>query len=148
VRLARARTRTRAQHLFARPPHRATPPHHAQPRHAGIFAVELLALVAILKLDFFRNLFYAIDLFVVAVAITVDITLHANHSTLQEVASLVVVARCWRFVRIGHGLATTVHEADEHEHGELERHIAELEKQVKKLRLKTAIQAANAKSNV
>ena len=80
-----------------------------------IFAVELFGLLAAMGAQFFRNLLYTLDINVVTVAIVVDLIVLSkgeDDGASVGVVELVIVARCWRFVRIVHGLYASVHETD------------------------------------
>ena len=70
-----------------------------------IFLTELLALFSILQLNFLRNPFYVGDFIIVLTALTLELWLHAHHSNGQAALSgLLMLARTWRFVRIGHAI--------------------------------------------
>lgn len=74
-----------------------------------IFAAELLVLIAALRMHFFRNRMYLIDLVIVSVSVVVDWTVSKD----QPSAHLVILIRCWRFARILHGVGISVHEMEE-----------------------------------
>ena len=78
----------------------------------GTFMVELLVLIAALgPRSFFSNLFYSIDFGVVLVSLILEsFFFHHGAEALQALVGLVVFARCWRFVRIGHGLMEVTHQ--------------------------------------
>lgn len=69
----------------------------------GIFMIELILLIVCLKPRvFFRKSFYVLDLFVVSVSLGLESFFYAaDDETLQSLLGLIVLARCWRFVRIG-----------------------------------------------
>jgi len=69
-----------------------------------IFEVENFLKLAILKGLFLKNSFYVLDLFVVTLSLVLDISAHSLSKIATEVASLLVVARVWRFARIVHGV--------------------------------------------
>ncbi|CUG90888.1 Hypothetical protein, putative [Bodo saltans] len=73
------------------------------------FAAELLVLIAALRVHFFRNKMYVLDLLIVGVSIIVDWTVSSNQPSVQ----LVVIVRCWRFARILHGVGSSVHDTEE-----------------------------------
>jgi hypothetical protein len=68
-----------------------------------IFMIELILLIVCLKPRvFFRKSFYVLDLFVVSVSLGLESFFYAaNDDTLQSLIGVIVLARCWRFVRIG-----------------------------------------------
>lgn len=81
----------------------------------SIFLLELLVLLAILRVSFFRNYLYIFDLFVVSSALALEIAL--RKSDANDVAGFLILLRLWRFMRIAHGLATITLESshdDEH----------------------------------
>ena len=95
------------------------------------FGVELFTLLALLQFHFVRNPLYLIDAVVVAVSLSLELALKGQAGA--ELAGALAFARAWRFLRIGHGLATSVHETG-HTHAQhLEEEIDEL-----KLKLKRA----------
>lgn len=69
----------------------------------SIFMIELILLIVCLKPRvFFRKSFYVLDLFVVSVSLGLESFFYAaDDETLQSLLGLIVLARCWRFVRIG-----------------------------------------------
>lgn len=97
----------------------------------SIFAVELSLLIAALGSSFFRQPFYLLDAFVVSMSLVLELMLRRLADQIHELAGFLALARAWRFLRIGHGLATSVHEVD---HGEIHA----LEHEVEKLRAELA----------
>eukprot|EP00966_Prymnesium_polylepis_P059634 1382729-Prymnesium_polylepis.1 len=94
----------------------------------GAFAVELVLLMCVLGLHFARQPLYMLDAAVVGTALVVEVYLRGHgHNPSGELAGLLIFARSWRFVRIGHGLSTSVHEAGHKHVEEMEHHIKELE---------------------
>ena len=91
------------------------------------FQLELLSLLAALGLSFFRNPLYAIDLLVVATSLCLELVLKSLSNALSELGGLLVVARVWRFLRIAHGLMTSMHEVSHHHIEELEHSVDEME---------------------
>ena len=69
----------------------------------SIFMIELILLIVCLKPRiFFRKSFYVLDLFVVSVSLGLESFFYAaDDETLQSLIGVIVLARCWRFVRIG-----------------------------------------------
>ena len=100
-----------------------------------IFAVELLLLLAILRLNFLRNPLYALDAVVVATSLAFEIGLKGEAG--GDMAGLLAFGRVWRFVRIGHGLSSAVHEVDAAHLHEVEQHAKALEAEVLELRKRT-----------
>lgn len=72
----------------------------------SIFFIELtITMVALKPQVFFRQVFYAIDYFIVSVSLALEITfLRLGDEVLASLIGLVILGRIWRFVRIGHGI--------------------------------------------
>jgi len=70
------------------------------------FMVEQnLAMIALRPCIYFRQLFYALDYFIISASIAFEVTFHVLHEDeLQALLGLLIVGRLWRFVRIGHGI--------------------------------------------
>eukprot|EP00929_Paragymnodinium_shiwhaense_P027280 TRINITY_DN16049_c0_g1_i1.p1 TRINITY_DN16049_c0_g1~~TRINITY_DN16049_c0_g1_i1.p1 ORF type:complete len:382 (+),score=97.77 TRINITY_DN16049_c0_g1_i1:46-1146(+) len=129
----------------------------------SVFEIELLALMVILKGIFFRNLLYVLDWVVVTTSLILDLAILSGAvSSAQIVATLIIIVRIWRLMRITHGVALTVHERDHHvieeisevaheledELGDLEKKLEETEAKLQrtKKKLKDAREAnGNAK---
>ena len=99
------------------------------------FALELCVLLCVLGLHFARQPLYMLDAAVVATALYLEVCLRRQGHG-GELAGLLVFARSWRFVRIGHGLSTSVHEAGHKHVEEMKHHIQELEDELSRLRAK------------
>lgn len=71
----------------------------------SIFMAELTTMVVVLGKAFFRQFFYVLDFFIVLTSLVLELTFHFVHKDLLATAiGLIIFARLWRFVRIGHGL--------------------------------------------
>ena len=77
----------------------------------SIFLLDNLGLLWANGMDFLRNPFCVLDLFVVIVSIYFEMSHGGN-----DWVGILVMARSWRFIRIGHGLYELNH--GEHEHVE------------------------------
>eukprot|EP00563_Minutocellus_polymorphus_P019660 CAMPEP_0197715138 /NCGR_PEP_ID=MMETSP1434-20131217/361_1 /TAXON_ID=265543 /ORGANISM="Minutocellus polymorphus, Strain CCMP3303" /LENGTH=341 /DNA_ID=CAMNT_0043299161 /DNA_START=63 /DNA_END=1088 /DNA_ORIENTATION=+ len=95
-----------------------------------IFMIELILLIVCLKPRvFFRKSFYVLDLLVVSVSLSLESLFYAaDDETLQSLIGVIVLARCWRFVRIGHGLVEVTHEYASRKHDKLVAYCNECEK--------------------
>ncbi|KAF7946771.1 hypothetical protein EAE96_009754 [Botrytis aclada] len=62
-----------------------------------LFMVELIASVWAFGLSYFRSKFHCFDATVIVAGFVVDVLLHG---VLEEVASLVIILRLWRFFKI------------------------------------------------
>ncbi|CAB9504554.1 expressed unknown protein [Seminavis robusta] len=114
----------------------------------SIFFIELIIIMIVLQKAFFKQLFYVLDFVIVSVSLALEIALAVLHADiLATLAGLLILARVWRFVRIGHGLIeltaefqaqdkeALLHYAEELEEKLLENKIAlpEKSKQVKSI---------------
>eukprot|EP00808_Paulinella_micropora_P021371 g61055.t1 len=126
----------------------------------SLFALELLLLVVALGLrKFVRNRLYVLDLVVVAVALALEVLVrlkeireeehHArsepgdSSALLEEqlannLSTLLLLSRTWRFVRIGHGVFEVTHELDE---GEAQQKIEKLREEISLLESRKQQQA-------
>ncbi|KAI1331739.1 hypothetical protein F5Y16DRAFT_242714 [Xylariaceae sp. FL0255] len=91
-----------------------------------VFMVELMLSIFAEGLAFFNNWFHCLDAFVIVVSFAVDLL---EHGVAEEIASLIVVLRLWRFVKIIQEFSVEQSETTE----ALYVKIDELEKQVKDL---------------
>ena len=71
-----------------------------------VFLIELtLTMLALGPRIFFRQVFYALDYFIVTVSLVLEITFYMlGDEVLTSLIGLVILGRIWRFVRIGHGI--------------------------------------------
>ncbi|KAI1130070.1 hypothetical protein F5Y10DRAFT_236583 [Nemania abortiva] len=91
-----------------------------------IFVVELILSVFADGIRFFASWFHQLDAFVILVSFAVDLL---QHSIATEIASLIVVLRLWRFVKIVQEFSVEQTEATE----ALRMRIEELEGQLRDL---------------
>lgn len=93
------------------------------------FMFELtVAIVALKPQIFFRQFFYLMDFVVVSVSLALELAFHyMNEETLQSVVGLLVAARVWRFIRIGHGIVEVTHKVAEKSFHALLEYAEELE---------------------
>ena len=75
------------------------------------FLLELtVSIVALKPQIFFRQFFYLMDFVVVSVSLALELTFHFLHEdTLQSLSGLLIAARIWRFIRVGHGIVEVTH---------------------------------------
>ncbi|KAI1167602.1 hypothetical protein F5B18DRAFT_394352 [Nemania serpens] len=88
-----------------------------------VFMVELTLSVFADGMRYFTNWFHCLDAFVIVVSFAVDLV---QHGLAAEIASLVVVLRLWRFVKIVQEVSVEQAEVM----GELRRRVEELEMQL------------------
>ncbi|KAI0144068.1 hypothetical protein F4776DRAFT_661166 [Hypoxylon sp. NC0597] len=62
-----------------------------------VFLVELFLSVFADGLGYFKSWFHSFDAFVIVVGFAIDLF---EHNTAEEIASLIVILRLWRFVKI------------------------------------------------
>ncbi|KAI5459339.1 hypothetical protein BGZ63DRAFT_390740 [Mariannaea sp. PMI_226] len=84
-----------------------------------LFMVELIASVWAFGWSYFKSWFHCFDAFIVIAGFVTDVILHG---TIEEVASLIVVLRLWRVIKIIEELSLGAQERGE----ELELKIEEL----------------------
>lgn len=92
----------------------------------SMFAIELLLLLLSLDVQFFHNLLYIIDFFVVYASLVLEIALKT--SSASDITGAIILARLWRFMRVAHGLATASHEAEEGENEKAKQHNESVER--------------------
>lgn len=85
----------------------------------SVFALELLALLAALGRFFLRSWAYILDFAIISSSLSIMLYVylargHARSEgdvlALEELQGFIMVARCWRFVRVGHGIALSMHD--------------------------------------
>jgi len=97
----------------------------------SMFAIELMLLVVALGIKFCENKLYILDLIVVGASLGLEIGLKlVDQEELAALSGLIIFARIWRLVRVGHGLYTTGSEINEREIHELKHHLGVLEKEL------------------
>lgn len=98
----------------------------------SLFMVELILLIsALTPCVFFKQVFYVLDLFIVTVSIGLEVTFHKiGDDQAAAYSGLLVMARCWRFVRIGHGLIEATAELTSMRYEKIVEMAEELELQV------------------
>jgi hypothetical protein len=96
----------------------------------SVFMLELtVSMLALTPQIFFRQFFYLVDFVIVAVSLSAELAFHfLNDDTIQSLVGLIVFARVWRFVRIGHGIIEVTHQLSEKAQEELLEYAEELEK--------------------
>ncbi|KAI1490097.1 hypothetical protein F5X96DRAFT_573674 [Biscogniauxia mediterranea] len=87
-----------------------------------VFVLELAGEVFAAGLGFFTSWFHCFDAFVIVVSFAVDLL---EHGVVEEIASLIVVFRLWRFVKIIQEFSVEASEQTE----ELHKRIEDLEAQ-------------------
>ena len=94
-----------------------------------LFLIELTALWVALGADFLRNKLYVLDYLVVFLSLALEIALsRLSEDALAALVGLIIFGRCWRFVRIAHGLATSTHELGHEGHDDHAEQAEGLEK--------------------
>lgn len=76
---------------------------------------------------FFKEWFHCFDAFVILASFVIDVV---THGTVEEIGSLIIILRLWRFVKIVDELGVTTEERTE----ELESKLAALERENESLR--------------
>jgi len=133
--------------------------HHLHEVHLGlfwtsvsilcIFDIELFALIASYRRLFYRNFMFVFDFVVVNASLILEVYIHIIHHDGDEsndaTYGILIFVRCWRFVRIGHGIfestekhETKVQDKIKEQVRELKRHVAELEARMMPLNKSTS----------
>ena len=86
----------------------------------GIFAVELLCLLVAFREYFFTRIFYVVDLVIVGGSLALEIRF-SDKKELADLLAVLIVVRCWRFVRIVHGIVASVKERQAEEIAEIKK---------------------------
>ena len=99
----------------------------------SIFMIELTAaMVALTPQVFFRQFFFLLDFVIISVSLALEVFFHAMGDEIyQYVAGLLVIARIWRFVRIGHGIVELTNEMAHREYSDLLAYTEELQFRLK-----------------
>ena len=95
----------------------------------GIFLIELCLLIICLKPRvFFKKPFYVMDFVVVTMSMGLELGFYfSSNEAVAELAGLLIFARLWRFVRIGHGIIEVTNEYHGHKHGKVMKYNQQLE---------------------
>jgi hypothetical protein len=91
--------------------------------------IELnITMLALKPLIFFRQLFYLLDYIIVAVSLALELTFHfLSEDVVASFVGILVIARIWRFIRIGHGLIEVATEISHTKYQSLLSYAEELE---------------------
>lgn len=98
----------------------------------GVFAVELGLLLSALGSLFLRSWAYVLDLVIISSSLTIMLYVywaraHARATGdvvgLEGLQGIIMFARCWRFVRVGHGIALSMHDLVHASHVQLQHKI-------------------------
>uniref|UniRef100_A0A7S4IEM6 Voltage-gated hydrogen channel 1 n=1 Tax=Odontella aurita TaxID=265563 RepID=A0A7S4IEM6_9STRA len=92
------------------------------------FLLELSIMIVCLGGAFFTKPFYVLDLFVVSLSLAFELTFkYVDQSQLASIAGLLILARLWRFARIGHGLVESTNKWQAQKQARLMKYVDELE---------------------
>ncbi|KAI4867395.1 hypothetical protein F4820DRAFT_211504 [Hypoxylon rubiginosum] len=89
-----------------------------------VFLVELLLSLFADGWSYFSSWLHIFDAFVVVVGFAIDLF---EHNIAEEIASLIVILRLWRFVKIVDEFSVEASEQAEEQTGELRKRIQDLE---------------------
>ena len=115
-----------------------------------IFMAENLILLAVLGFrQFFKNVFHAIDFFVVAFSLALTITFAlAGEQGLANIVGLLLLVRLWRFVSLGYGLMSAASKKNKQNVESLSKRIQELEAQLKDHGVQSSYEKGTADTHV
>mmetsp|Transcript_98021 Transcript_98021/g.274409 ORF Transcript_98021/g.274409 Transcript_98021/m.274409 type:complete len:368 (+) Transcript_98021:49-1152(+) len=100
------------------------------------FLVELLILAYIERSHFLKKPLYVLDFFIVVGTLSLEFFQRSDAAHSFDSAKILILARCWRFVRIGHGLVTETHEHNAKEQEHLKEHCKGLVLKLQRLHAK------------
>lgn len=109
----------------------------------GIFLAELLVLFAALRQGFLRKRLNVLDLVIVVGTLGLETFHQSSLAYMCDPSHLMILARCWRFLRVGHGLVVETRERDEKEIEEMRTHCQEMAEHI--YGLQARLQTARAK---
>jgi hypothetical protein len=94
-----------------------------------LFLIELnVTMIALKPCIFFRQFFFLVDYVIVTMSVILELTFHFLHEeVLQSLIALLVAARVWRFIRIGHGIVEATNELAHRSFEQLLSYTEELE---------------------
>jgi len=90
------------------------------------FLVELLALLYIERGEFLKKPLYLLDLIIVVGTLSLEFFHRSEVAQSLDPAKVLILARCWRFIRVGHGLVVETHEHGAKEQQHMKKHCQEL----------------------
>mmetsp|Transcript_16791 Transcript_16791/g.40932 ORF Transcript_16791/g.40932 Transcript_16791/m.40932 type:complete len:292 (+) Transcript_16791:90-965(+) len=99
------------------------------------FFIEIhLEMIALGPSVFFRQIFYLFDYIIIVVSTTLELLFFFDHEQLglSSISGLIVFARIWRFVRIGHGIIEVTTELTHARYEDLMEYAEKLEEEMKK----------------
>jgi len=95
----------------------------------SIMMVELLVLMAAISpCVFFRHFWYVLDFFIISVSLGLEASFKAiDDDSLATYVGALILFRCWRFVRISHGLIEVTAELTSEKYEKVIKQAMELE---------------------
>lgn len=94
------------------------------------FLVEInLEMVALGPNVFFRQFFYLVDYIIIVVSTTLELLFYFDSEELglSTISGLIIFARIWRFVRVGHAIVEVTTELTHQSYEEAVKYVEELE---------------------
>lgn len=101
----------------------------------GTFFVEVhLEMIALGPCTFFRQVFYVLDYIIILVSLVLELLFFFDHEELglSSISGLIIFARIWRFVRIGHGIIEVTSEVTHRKYEDLLDYAEHLETELRK----------------
>lgn len=98
------------------------------------FFIEIhLEMIAIGPSVFFRQMFYLFDYIIILVSLALELLFHFDTGDLglTSLSGLIIFARIWRFVRIGHGIIEVTTEITHSKYDALTEYAEKLEAELK-----------------
>jgi len=100
------------------------------------FLVELLMLMYIELGHFWQTPLYVLDLVIVVGTLSLEYFHRSDLAHEFDPVKILILARCWRFIRVGHGLVVETHEHGEKEANHLKMKCKELTGKLQRLHVK------------
>ena len=118
------------------------------------FQLEILGFIAAFRTLFVRSAGYLLDVVVVSLSLGLQwyvlmielgfkdplglATSSGSVASLEELQGIILFARLWRFIRVGHGIASSVHDMVSHAHAETHEVVRGLRESLQNLDLEIA----------
>ena len=117
----------------------------------SLFEIELLLLWSALGKLFWRSWAYVLDLGIISSSLSIMLYVylarahardHGDVVALESMQGLIMLGRCWRFVRVGHGIALSMHDLLHASHVQVQHKIEELRQALHVLEAKDHMESA------
>lgn len=112
----------------------------------SVFFIENMLMIMVLQTAYFKQFFYVLDFLIVTVSLALEIAFAVIHrDLLYALSGLLIFARVWRFVRIGHGLIEITAEYQAKEKEALMDYAKELEEKLTENSIDLPVKSSDVK---